>query len=252
MKNEKKEKGKEREREKKIPLEERIIFALDVPAADTARELVEALDGRIRFFKVGLQLFLAGGWPVVEHIAGRGNRVMLDLKLYDIPATVRLAVEQFRDRGITFATVHGYRPVVEAALEADSGVKILAVTVLTSMGSQELTELNFEGTVEDLVLTRARRVLDVGCHGLVCSAREASVLRRELGTKFDMITPGIRPADSAAGDQQRIATPGRAIEDGSDYLVIGRPIRDASAPLKMVSQIQEEINTALRSRRNRP
>ncbi|BCO10833.1 orotidine 5'-phosphate decarboxylase [Desulfolithobacter dissulfuricans] len=241
MKNDRKEK----EKEKKIPLEERIIFALDVPTADAARELVEALDGRIRFFKVGLQLFLAGGWPVVEHIASRGNRVMLDLKLYDIPATVRLAVEQFRDRGITFATVHGYRPVVEAALEADSGVKILAVTVLTSMGSQELAELNFGGTVEELVLTRARRVLDVGCHGLVCSAREASMLRHELGRKFDMVTPGIRPADSDAGDQQRIATPGRAIGDGSDYLVIGRPIRDASAPLEMVSRIQKEIATAL-------
>ena len=156
---------------KDIPVNERIIFALDVPDAGSARLLVEQLDSDIKFFKVGLQLFLAGGWPVIDHIVGRGNKVMLDLKLYDIPATVRLAVEQFAGRGVTFTTVHGYGPVVKAALEADAGVKILAVTVLTSMGEAELAELNFQGTVEELVKERAGRVLALGCHGIVCSAR---------------------------------------------------------------------------------
>jgi orotidine-5'-phosphate decarboxylase len=230
---------------KNIPLNERIIFALDVPDAASARLLVEELDSDIHFFKVGLQLFLAGGWPVIEHIAGRGNKVMLDLKLYDIPATVQLAVEQFAGRGITFATVHGYAPVVKAALAADVDVKILAVTVLTSMGDDELVELNFQGTVEDLVRQRAGRVLKLGCHGIVCSAREAAMLRAAYGTEFDMVTPGIRPADSAAGDQQRIATPAGAIADGSDYLVIGRPIRDASDPGAMVAAVRQDIAGAL-------
>jgi orotidine-5'-phosphate decarboxylase len=226
---------------KDIPLNERIIFALDVPDAASARLLVEQLDSDIKFFKVGLQLFLAGGWPVIDHLVSRGNKVMLDLKLYDIPATVRLAVEQFDGRGITFTTVHGNGPVVSAALAAEADVKILAVTVLTSMGDDELTELNFRGTVEDLVKQRAGRVLELGCHGIVCSAREAAMLRTSFGREFDMVTPGIRPTDSAAGDQQRIATPAAAIADGSDYLVIGRPIRDAADPAAMIASIQQEI-----------
>ncbi len=230
---------------KNIPLNERIIFALDVPDAALARLLVEELDSDIRFFKVGLQLFLAGGWPVIDHITGRGNKVMLDLKLYDIPATVQLAVEQFAGRGITFTTVHAYAPVVKAALAADADVKILAVTVLTSMGADELVELDFQGTLEELVRQRAGRVLELGCHGLVCSAREAAMLRAAYGPEFDMVTPGIRPTDSAVGDQQRIATPAGAIADGSDYLVIGRPIRDAAEPGAMVAAIQQEIAGAL-------
>jgi len=227
-----------------IPLNERIIFALDFADPRLALDQVERLDGQIKFFKVGLQLFLAGGWPVVEAIVKRGNKIMLDLKLHDIPATVRLAVAQFADRGITFATVHGYVPVVEAALAAGSGVQILAVTVLTSMGSEELTELNYQGTVEDLVMTRAKKALAAGCDGLVCSAREAARLRRECGPDFAMVTPGIRPADADANDQQRIATPGQAILDGADHLVIGRPIRDAEDPGAAIIAIQQEIATA--------
>jgi orotidine-5'-phosphate decarboxylase len=230
-----------------IPLDERIIFALDFADPKTALTHVERLDDQIKFFKVGLQLFLAGGWPVVEKIVSRGNKVMLDLKLYDIPATVQLAVAQFADRGITFATVHGYVPVVEASLAAESGVRILAVTVLTSMGSEELTELNYQGTVEDLVVARAKKVLALGCDGLVCSAMEATRLRRECGPEFIMVTPGIRPADAAANDQQRITTPGRAIRDGADYLVIGRPIRDADDPATAIGAIQQEITSALSS-----
>ncbi len=230
---------------KNIPLNERIIFALDVPDADAARLLVEQLDRDIRFFKVGLQLFLAGGWPVIDHLVSRGNRVMLDLKLYDIPATVRLAVEQFSGRGITFTTVHGYAPVVTAALEADADVKILAVTVLTSMGKAELSELNYRGTVQELVKERAGRVLELGCHGIVCSAREAAMLRTAYGAGFAMVTPGIRPVDAAAGDQQRIATPAAAITDGSDYLVIGRPIRDAADPAAMAASILQQIEQTL-------
>lgn len=228
-----------------IPLEERIIFALDLADPREALALVDRLAGRIRFFKVGLQLFFAGGWPVVEYIVAKDCKVMLDLKLYDIPATVRLAVRQFADRGITFTTVHGYGPVVEAALAADTGVQILAVTVLTSFGAEQVQELNYAGSVEDLVLQRTDTALRLGCHGVVCSAREAALLRCRLGRNFVMVTPGIRPAGSDPGDQQRIATPGQAITDGADYLVIGRPIRDAADPDRCLAALQQEISAAL-------
>ena len=228
-----------------IPLEDRIIFALDLADPRAALALVDRLAGQIRFFKVGLQLFFAGGWPVVEYIVNKGCKVMLDLKLYDIPATVQLAVRQFADRGITFTTVHGYGPVVAAALAADTGIQILAVTVLTSFGSEQMAELQYQGTVNDLVLQRAETVLRLGCHGVVCSAQEADLLRQRLGNEFTLVTPGIRPSGASVGDQQRVATPGRAIADGADYLVIGRPIRDAADPDACIAAIQREIATAL-------
>lgn len=228
-----------------IPLEERIIFALDVADPRKAMALVDRLSDHIRFFKVGMQLFFAGGWPVVDYIVCKGCKVMLDLKLYDIPATVKLAVQQFAGRGISLTTVHGYGPVVEAALEANTGIQILAVTVLTSFGNEQVSELQFQGSVEDLVLRRARSVLGLGCHGVVCSAREAALLREQLGQEFVMVTPGIRPSGADLNDQQRVATPGRAIADGSDYLVIGRPIRDAEDPEACIAAIQREIALAL-------
>jgi orotidine-5'-phosphate decarboxylase len=228
-----------------IPLEERIIFALDVADPRQAQALIDRVSDHIRFFKVGMQLFFAGGWPVVDYIVGKGCKVMLDLKLYDIPATVKLAVRQFAGRGISLTTVHGYGPVVEAALEADTGIQILAVTVLTSFGNEQISELQFQGSVEDLVLHRARTVLGLGCHGVVCSAQESALLREQLGQEFVMVTPGIRPSGANLNDQQRVATPGRAIADGADYLVIGRPIRDASDPKSCIAAIQREIALAL-------
>ena len=226
-----------------IPLEERIIFALDLADPREAINLIDRLAGQIRFFKVGLQLFFSGGWPVVDYIVRKNCKVMLDLKLYDIPATIELAVRQFADRGISFTTVHGYAPVVQAALAADTGIRILAVTVLTSFGGEQLTELQYQGTVNDLVLQRAATVLGLGCHGVVCSAQEATLLRQHLGQDFIMVTPGIRPSGADQHDQQRIATPGRAIADGADYLVIGRPIRDAADPLACITAIQNEIRS---------
>jgi len=228
-----------------IPLEERIIFALDLADPREALALVDRLAGQIRFFKVGLQLFFAGGWPVVDYIVAKNCKVMLDLKLYDIPATVRLAVRQFADRGISFTTVHGYGSMVEAALAAETGIQILAVTVLTSFGAEQVNELQYSGSVDDLVLQRAQTVLKLGCHGVVCSAREATLLRQRLGQDFIMVTPGIRPSGADLNDQQRVATPGRAIADGADYLVIGRPIRDAADPDACIAAIQREIATAL-------
>ena len=228
-----------------VPLEERIIFALDVPDPRKAVLLVDQFSERIHMFKVGMELFFAGGWSVVDYNVRRGCKVMLDLKLYDIPATVKAAVQQFAGRGISLTTVHGYGPVVQAALEANSGIQILAVTVLTSFGNEHISELQFQGTLEDLVLQRARNVLRLGCHGIVCSALEAALLRRQLGPDFIMVTPGIRPASADVNDQQRVATPGRAIADGADYLVIGRPIRDAADPMACITAIQKEIALAL-------
>ncbi len=229
---------------KSIPLNERIIFALDVDSADKAKKLVERLESHIRFYKVGLQLFLAGWFPVVEWIAERGHRVMLDLKFYDIPQTVKLAVGQLKGKGVTFATVHGNEPIVSAAVQAGAEVKILAVTVLTSFGQEDMEGfLGVRCEVEDLVLSRARRAIDSGADGVVASGVEARRLRSELGSDFLIITPGVRPAGTGFGrdDQKRIVTAGQAIRSGADYVVVGRPIRDAADPISVIEAMQEEI-----------
>lgn len=229
---------------KKIPLDERIIFALDFADPQVAGEWVRKLDGHLRFFKVGLQLFLAGGWPVIDNIIDRGNKVMLDLKFFDIPETVRLAVQQLQDKNVTFATVHGNRPVIEAAVAEKGEMKILAVTVLTSFDESDMREMGFTGTVRDLVLIRSRKALELGCDGVVSSALEAEALRGDFGNNFLVVTPGIRPGlnrDVEKDDQKRVATAQQAIVNGADHVVIGRPISTSSDPLYTVQAIQEEI-----------
>ncbi len=233
---------------KDIPLNERIIFALDFADPAEAREWVEKTDCRIRFFKVGLQLFLAGWWPVIDSILERGNKVMVDLKFFDIPETVGLAVRQLKDRGATFATIHGNAPIIEAAVREKGNLNILAVTVLTSFDESDMIEMGFTGTVADLVQIRARKALELGCDGIVCSPLEAPVLRDDFGSNFFIVTPGIRPGlnrDVEQDDQKRVATAGRAIATGADYVVIGRPISTSSDPLGTIESIQEEIAQAL-------
>jgi len=235
---------------KSIPPNERIIFALDVDSAEQAREQVKRLESHIRFFKVGLQLFLAGWFPVVQWIAGRGHKVMLDLKFYDIPQTVKLAVERLKDKDVTFATVHGNEPIVKAAVQAAVEVKILAVTVLTSFGRDDVEKFFGLGrNVEDIVLERARQAIDSGAAGIVASGMEVPRLRSELGDDYLIITPGVRPASTGAGregdDQKRIITAGGAIGGGADYVVVGRPIRDAADPIPVIEAMQEEIAASL-------
>lgn len=233
---------------KNIPLNERIIFALDLAEPEVAGQWVRKLDSQLKFFKVGLQLFLAGGWPVVEEIIRRGNKVMLDLKFFDIPETVHLAVQQLRNRGVSFATIHGNRPIIEAAVADKTEMKILAVTVLTSFDESDMAEMGFAGSVRDLVLIRARKALALGCDGVVSSALEAGPLRNELGNNFLVVTPGIRPGlnrDVEKDDQKRVATAMQAIIDGADYVVIGRPISSAPDPEAAVVAIQEEIARGL-------
>ncbi len=236
---------------KDIPLNERIIFALDVSSHEEAMVLVKKLDTDIKFFKVGLQLFLAGWFKTIDEIIARGNKVMVDLKFFDIPETVKLAVAQLKNKKVTFATVHGNDPILKAAVsekEEKNGLKILAVTVLTSFGENDMREMGMTGTIEDLVLLRSRKALEIGCDGVVSSALEASPLRDELGNNFLIVTPGIRPGaniDTGEDDQQRIATAKEAIMNGADHVVIGRPLRNSADPVALVKKLQAEIEEGL-------
>jgi orotidine-5'-phosphate decarboxylase len=230
---------------KTIPLNERIIFALDVASVELAEAWVERLESHIRFYKVGLQLFLAGWFHVVDWIIKRNHKVMLDLKFFDVPETVKLAVRQLRDRGVTFATVHGNDPILRAAAEAKGEIKILAVTVLTSFGQEDMQEtLGSPMNIEDLVYRRARRALDLGCDGVVSSGLEAKRLRNELGNRFLVVTPGIRPGvnrEINQDDQKRIVTAGEAMANGADHIVVGRPISTATDPIAIVELMQRDI-----------
>jgi orotidine-5'-phosphate decarboxylase len=235
---------------KNINLNERIIFALDVPNPDEAKQWVRMLDGDIKFFKVGLELFLAGWWDIVDFIIDRGNKVMLDLKFFDIPETVHLAIQQVKDRGVTFATIHGNDSIIKAALSDRGNVKVLAVTVLTSFDESDMRQMGLTGSIEDLVLIRSRKALSLGCDGVVSSALEAKPLRDELGNNFLVVTPGIRPESSVPGedDQKRITTARMAILNGADHVVIGRPIRSAPDPISTIKKLQDEIAQGLANR----
>lgn len=225
-----------------ISLRERIILALDMDHPDKAREWVERTEEAIGFYKVGLQLFLGGWFEIVDWIAGRGHKVMLDLKFFDIPETVKLAVRQLNDRGVTLATIHGNPPILRAAVEGRGDVKLLAVTVLTSMGEEDLRAEGMTGSIEDLVDLRARRALELGCDGVVASGLEAARLRASLGEEPLIVTPGIRPAEGGAPDDQtRVMTAGLAIANGADYLVVGRPITTSREPLAVIRAMQAEI-----------
>ncbi len=213
-----------------------------------ARRSVRALDEHVKFFKVGLQLFLAGGWPVIDDIVQRGNKVMLDLKFFDIPETVHLAIQELKNKGVTFTTIHGNQPVIEAATSDKGDLKILAVTVLTSFDESDLREMGLSGSIEELVLIRAEKALKFGCDGVVASALETPKIREVVGSKFLVVTPGIRPGlniEMRKDDQKRIATTKRAVLIGADHVVIGRPIRLSSNPLKTVQVLHEEISEGL-------
>jgi orotidine-5'-phosphate decarboxylase len=204
---------------------------------------VERLGDSVRFYKVGLELFMAGGmFELIEWLTKKGNRVFADLKFFDIPETVAAAVRGLRNRGVTFATVHGNQAMLEAAGEAKGEVKILAVTVLTSLDQGDLDDLGFRCDVEKLVLSRARRALEAGCDGVIASGIEAPALRRELGERLLVVTPGIRPVQNRpSDDQKRTVDVAQAFANGADYIVVGRPIRQAADPRAAAQTIQETI-----------
>lgn len=229
---------------KNIPLNERIIVALDVNNEQKAKEVVKRCESHIGFFKVGLQLFMANWFSTVDWLLDRGHKVMLDLKFFDIPETVKLAVEQVNNRGVSLATIHGNDPIIRAAIETRGDMKLLAVTVLTSFGEEDLRAMGMTQSVEELVYFRAKRALDLGCDGVVSSGLEAGRLRQELGEKLLIVTPGIRPGENVsnnADDQKRVVTAGRAVFDGADHVVVGRPITQADDPVAVIELMQQEI-----------
>ena len=223
------------------PPRKRLIVALDVPTAAEALALADLLAPQVDFFKVGLQLFLDAGFAVCDALSKRGHKVMLDLKFHDIPQTVALATAQLANHDIALATVHGYPQVVAAAARAKGRTKILAVTVLTSLGHEELAQSGFAGSLADLVRLRAETSLAAGADGIVCSPLETAFLRKTIGSRPLIVTPGIRPLDSSRDDQTRTATPRAAIQVGADYLVVGRPITKAANPVTAAREIVDEI-----------
>ncbi len=224
-----------------IPANNRLIVALDVPTVSAAKELVTVLDDSVVFYKVGLELFMSGdAFALVNWLRDRDKKVFVDLKFFDVPATVGRAVSQLNGLGITFATIHGNDAIMQAAAASAEDVAILAVTVLTSLDRGDLSDLGFDCDVSELVVSRARRAVAHGCAGVVASGQEAALLRRELGNTLLVVVPGIRPVDNQ-DDQKRTVSAEQALRDGADYLVVGRPIRDANDPKAAAEQIQEEI-----------
>jgi orotidine-5'-phosphate decarboxylase len=230
-----------------IPARERLILALDVPGIDAARALVDELGDSVLFYKIGLELAMSGQYfELLDWLIDRGKRVFADLKFHDIPATVGAAVRQLSRSGASFLTVHAAPGVVAAAAETKGpDLKVLAVTVLTSVSAEDLADSGVRMSIEELALNRAQSAVAAGADGVVASALEAGQLRRTLGTAPLIVTPGIRPAGSAVSDQRRVATPASAIRAGADYLVVGRPIRSAGDPYRAASAIQAEIAEAL-------
>jgi orotidine-5'-phosphate decarboxylase len=225
---------------------DRLIVALDVASVARAEAVIDRLGDAVTFYKIGYQLAFAGGLQLAEELARRGKQVFLDLKLHDIGNTVAKGVESVAHIGAAFLTVHGYPQTMRAAVTARPvGLRILAVTVLTSYDAGDLSEAGYAATVADLVLRRAKQAYEIGVDGIVCSAEEASALRPHIKPPMVLVTPGIRPAGAAGGDQKRIMTPTAAIAAGADYLVMGRPILDAPDARAMASAIVAEITSAL-------
>lgn len=228
---------------KNIPARERLIFALDVPTVAEARQWVEKLGDSVLFYKLGLQIFMAGGYyELIDWLRARGKKVFVDLKFFDVPETVRLAVAQLGGKNVEFATVHGNDSILEAAVKEKRNVKILAVTVLTSLDRGDLNDLGFECDVERLVLSRAKRALQIGCDGVISSGLEAPKLREHLGDKFLIVSPGIRPVENKpVDDQKRTVDVDQAFRNGADYIVVGRPIKNAADARAKAEEIQATI-----------
>lgn len=222
---------------------ERLIVALDVPSVSDARALIAKLGDEAVFYKLGLELFMTGDYfELVDWLVAHGKRVFVDLKFFDVPETVRSAVRALRGRGIALATVHGNQKMMEAAAAEKGDVKILAVTVLTSLDRGDLDDLGFACDVDRLVLSRARRALEAGCDGVISSGLEAPMLKRELGDRILVVTPGIRPVENRpVDDQKRTVDVAQAFANGADYIVVGRPIRQAADPAAAAAAIQATI-----------
>ncbi|MEM7409927.1 MAG: orotidine-5'-phosphate decarboxylase [Myxococcota bacterium] len=230
---------------REIPVDQRLIFALDVPSYDAALALADQLGDSVQFYKLGLELSTSGRYfDLIRELRDRGKRIFADLKFYDIPATVAGAVRGLAQNGVDFATVHGNPSMIAAAVAERGSVRLLAVTVLTSIDDAEFADLGFRGTIEEAVIHRTRRAVELGCDGVIASGLEAPALRKAVGEDFLIVSPGIRPRDRT-DDQRRVVTPEDAFARGADHIVVGRPIRDAEDPRAAAQAIQDTIARAL-------
>lgn len=225
---------------------ERLIVGLDVPTIGEAERLVSTLGDDILFYKIGYQLVFAGGLEFARELAASGKKIFLDMKLLDIDNTVAKGVENIVKMGMTMLTIHAYPKAMKAAVEAARGsdLTLLGVTVLTSMDERDVIDAGYEYDPHTLVLRRAEQALHAGMGGVVCSAEEAAAVRKIVGPDMAVVTPGIRPAGSARGDQRRVVTPGEAIRNGSSHLVVGRPIVAAPDRRAAAEAILEEMYAA--------
>jgi orotidine-5'-phosphate decarboxylase len=228
---------------KPIPNRERLIMALDVPGTEEAKALVEEIGDSVCFYKIGLELFMSGGYfELIDWLKKQGKKVFVDLKFFDVPETVARAVRALSGKGVEFTTVHGNDAIMQAAAREKGNLKILAVTVLTSLDRGDLDDLGFDCDVEKLVVSRARRALNLGCDGVISSGLEVPMLRKEVAEKLLVISPGIRPVENRLeDDQKRVVSVEQAFLNGADYIVVGRPIRDAQNRKEAAERVQSQI-----------
>tara|TARA_B100000929_G_scaffold64550_1_gene49161 strand:+ start:205 stop:903 length:699 start_codon:yes stop_codon:yes gene_type:complete len=226
---------------------DRLIFALDVPEVNRAKELVLELSDSVSFYKIGMELMMTGDYfNLLDWLVENEKKVFVDLKLFDVPATVSKAVKRLSQRGAYFTTIHGNQSMMEAAAAEKGNLKVLAVTALTSLDQGDLDDMGFKCDVEELVTSRAKRALSSGCDGIVASGLELEHIRSEVDQKLLIVTPGIRPVENrTTDDQKRVVSVEQAFERGADYIVVGRPIQNADSPRETAEKIQASIEATV-------
>ena len=232
---------------KNINVEDRLIFALDLPEIDQAKDIVTELDDSVNFYKIGLEILLTGGYfELLNWLIKKDKKVFVDLKFFDVPETVGRTIARLSDYGATFATIHGNQTLMEKAAENKNDLKILAVTALTSLDRADLDDLGFDCDVQELVISRAKRAFEAGCDGVVSSGLEVPYIRKYVDNKLIAVTPGIRPVDND-DDQKRVVDVATAFKSGSDYIVVGRPIKNAENRYQAANDIQKIIRSVFES-----
>jgi len=229
---------------KDIKIEDRLIFALDVPEVSEAKKIVTELDDSVNFYKIGMELLMTGQYfELLDWLIAKDKKVFVDLKFFDVPETVGRTIARLSEYGATFATIHGNQALMEKAVENKNNLKILAVTALTSLDRGDLDDLGFDCNVKDLVISRAKRAFEAGCDGIVSSGLEVPYIREYVDNKLIAVTPGIRPVEND-DDQKRVVDVATAFKSGSDYIVVGRPIKNAENRYEAATNIQNIIRSA--------